>query len=87
MAESEYGDEMKLSDDGKYVGRDGQHSDGFDDCTFWYGWKWQPIDEWLEWVDKITDPEMLDFGEDTKIQMERIKQHKLIKSDIMPHVS
>jgi len=59
---SEYGYEMKLSDDGKSVGRDGQHSNGFDDCTFWYGWKWQPIDEWIDWVGQISVPEMLEFG-------------------------
>jgi hypothetical protein len=59
---SEYGDEMKLSDDGKSVGRDGQHSDDFDDCTFWYGWKWQPVDKWLEWVELISNPVMFEFG-------------------------
>jgi hypothetical protein len=61
---------MKLSDDGKSVGIDGQHGNGFDDCTFWYGWKWQPVDEW---IGQISDPELLEFGylpcwgEDTKI--------------------
>lgn len=59
---SEYGDEMKLSDDRTKVGHYGQHGNGFDDCTFWYGWTWQPVDEWKKWVHRIDNPEYYEFG-------------------------
>lgn len=59
---SEYGGEMKISDDHTQVGHYDQHGNGFDDCTFWYGWAWKPIDEWIKWVHKISVPEMLEYG-------------------------
>lgn len=59
---NEWGDEMKVNDDHTHVGHYGQHGNGYDDCTFWYGWKWVSTDEWIAWVDRISQPDHLEYG-------------------------